>query len=691
MDRNIIDDLATTFYTPVDQYEEFDLSVPDDRLAKLIIDSLDGDRDYWNRAPFNLEAADTQNIAFLLGDQMGTGAPFVASDDNADHVDNRLFSSVRAILSYAAGRLAVPELTPSRGDRQYVNMARDIQNALYQHSVDENVEQKVRAALTNLLTRKRGPLKLRYDPNAGMYGDLITDVVSPDDIILDRYAGFMQNPRKVYHRLRCTLDELCAKFPKKANAIYSAYSIKRGTFGQLSLYVTYYECWFTYSDKGKPREGVAWFINDPVHMILDKQPNPNWVYTGDDKKDMQTNVTSLPPKPFVFFNYLNLGRSAIDETCLFEQAKPLQKLLNKRNLQWHKNIDYVNGRWVADTNAMDQGIANQIVNKGSKTVAMIDASKAGGDVRKAFANVASASLPAEVYESIIDARNEIDVMMGTPSQFRGETSSQKNTLGRDVMVKQQAGMLQDDLVRSIEAGMGEYYKIKLQMMRTYYTDDYSFEVKGGDGKYDFIMLSGDTIDTNVKISVQTDSTLPLDKASIRATAESLLTSNKIDYLTAMEDMGMPDPEVRTERFMRSQIDPIGYMNSVVQSQDNDDAEMDINLLIAGRQPVERDTYDENYLNFFNNFLTENRFAQLDQSVKQQLIAFLAVVQHIASQQATLQASMLDDADITNAPITPPAPKKTVQMKLTGAIDPNTSQTLTGVPPTAPAQAQPPVK
>src|SRR4029077_6496791 len=107
----------------------------------------------------------------------------------------------------------------------------------------------------------------------------------------------------------------------------------------------------------------------------------------------------------------------------------------------------------------------------------------------------------------------------------------QDTLGRDQMLKTQAGMLQDDLVRCVQISMEMYYNKLLQMMRVYYTDDYWFQVKGGDGKFDFIMLNGDTIDSNVKIGVQVDSTLPLDKASIRATALELAKMQRIDQLT----------------------------------------------------------------------------------------------------------------------------------------------------------------
>lgn len=669
-------------YLPDEAYETFNLSMPDDRLQKMLIDSLDSNVEYWNKKPWNLQEIDKENVNFLLGDQLDD-KQFLKNDSK--YIDNRLFASVRAILSYATGQLAVPEIIPSKGDEIYLKGARDLQSALYQHSLDEKVDSKTRAAVLNLITRKRGFLKLRWDPNAGMFGDIVTEVCNPEDIIIDRYAGYLENPNVIYHRIRCTVDELCARFPKKEAQIKQAFSIKQARYTQISRYVTYFEAWFTYMDNKVPKEGVAWFI--PEHnLILDKMPNPNWVYTGDDKKDKIANVMQRPPKPFVGFNYMNLGHSYIDETCLFEQAKPMQEMLNRRGRQIWENADYVNGRWVASKKVFSEADAYKIINKGAKTIALADSD----DITKTLMNVASSELPAYVYNTLLDARNEIDTMMGTPSVFRGAQPDQKDTLGRDMMVKQQSGMLQDDLVRAVAAGMEDYYKIKLQMMRVNYTDDYWFQCKGADGKYEFIMLNGDTIDSNVKVGVQVDSTLPLDKQSIRATALELWKAGQsIDYRSLMEDIGLPNPEIRTERYLRSKMDPLGYIKSVELTQINADAESDIMLLTQNKVPEERDNYQEDYINYFNNYMASNRFAKLqgtDPEAAQRITAFLMVIQHIANQTANLQETMLDEAGITTAPINPPAPQRSI--KIMGQLDPQQSAQAAGIQPATPAP-QPP--
>ena len=713
-DTNAYSEQYNQLYTGDEEFESLNLDMDDDMLNKMLIQSLESDRAHWNQAPWKLSEADEDYTGFLLGDQLDS-RDFLKND--IKYKNNKLFQAVRAILSYATGQLARPEITPSKSDQIYLKAARDIQASLYQHASDNDVDLIVRATVMNLVTVKRAYIKLRFDPNIGTDGDIVTEMVPPEDIIIDRTAGYLKNPNKIYHRLRCSIDELVGKFPDKKDAIFNAFGIKQGRFSQLSREITYFECAFTYmvsetDSRGKgrmvPKEGIAWFIPEKK-LILDKMKNPNWIYKGSRKEEKEANITDIPPKGIIAFNYFNLGKSFIDETSLVEQAIPLQRIINKRGRQIMENADYVNGRYVASKKAMSEDDARAIVNKGARTVAMVNSD----DVNKSFANIGSAALPQYVENTLVDSRNELDQTMGTPSIFKGAAPGQSDTLGRDLLLKQQAGALQDDLVGAVAKGMKEYYRVLLQMMRVYYTEDHWFEVKGGDGKYQFILLNGDKIDSNVKVSVQVDSTLPLDKAQVRATAMELWKAgNAIDYQTFMEDLGLPNPEERTERYLKQQLDPTKFLRSIEMQQINTDAESDIQLLIAGKTPEERDEYDMDYINYFNKIVGSNRFAKMGVNEKgetnqkgveaqQRITAFLMAVQHVAQQSLGLQQVVLDAAE--QIPFTSPMPTNQPPMGvpgqpsptdpsagIPGQTDPNAQVPPTGPQgtPVAPPQAPP---
>lgn len=654
-----------------ENYELFDLDVDDAKLKALLIHSLEKNVDHWNRKPWELQETDEKNIEYYLGNQIDQR---FLLPHNTKYIDPRLFTSMRAILSYVTGQLAKPEILPSKSDDKSKRLARDIENALYQHGLNMHTGSRARAATMNVLYRKRGFLKLRWDANYGANGDIVVDNIDPADIVVDRFARPHEDPNIIYHKQRCTVEELIAKFPDKETEILQALSIKQGRQSQMTRMVTYYECWFSYWDSdNKKCQGLAWFLGG-TEVILGKMKNPNWIYKGSEKQQKIVNVTSEPIKPFVIFSYINTGRSLIDETSLFDMARPMQDVLNKRGRQIMENADYANGRFVASKKTFSEDDASKFVNKNPKTVALINSE----DIGKSIQQYPAAQLPSYVVDTLLDARNEIDTVMGTPTQFRGEAPNKNApTLGQDMLVKQQAGQLQDDLVEVVNGAMQHYYTYTLQMMKVYYTDDYWFQAKGEDGQYDFVMLNDDRIDSNVKITIQTDSTLPLDKPSIRATALELAKMGRIDDLTLFEDLGLPDAQKRAERLQRFKIDLYTYMQSLEQGLYNAEAETDITLIVAGKKPEERDDYSEDYLNYFNHFVTTNRFTLLPQDQKVRIMAFLQGTKSKAERTAQLGTAMLGPAGIIDRPPIFPLPRRTMNIRLMGQMSPQQTQQIAG--------------
>lgn len=658
------------------------IDIPDDELVKRVVKTLQSSIDHWEQAPWLLSQTDRENIRYLLGDQLDEK---YLLPHQARYVDNRLHAAVRAILAYATGQLAKPELLPSKTDDKYKRMAKSMEGFLYQHALDHEVNSEMRLGVKNIISRKRGCLKLRFDSDEGPFGDVCTENVDPADVVIGRYSVLGEDPGIIWHKQKSSVEEILSKFPDKKDQIFNHFGFERGTFSQMSRMETYWECWFTYFDSdSKECEAVCWFLPNS-DFILDKQRNPNWIYEGDDKHQKIINLTQKPIKPFVWLNYLNTGRSFIDETCLLDQAIPMQDILNKRGRQIVENADYANPRTLIDKRVMDESDAKKFVNKAPKTIGLVDTTETGNDIAKAVMQIPGQMLPSFVFEDKIDARQEIDVMMGTPSQFRGEQPTSKNpTLGQDLLVKNQASALQDDLVEVVNQAYREYYKKLLQMCTVYLDDDYWVMTKGKDGEYVQISLHDDNLDTNVRIGVQVDSTLPLDKPSQRATAIQLAQMpGRIDNRTLFEMLGLPDPEILAERAARATIDPLGYIASLEQKLFDSEAETDIGLLVAGKIPDERDDYSEGYLNHWNLFMTTNRFQKLSPQIQMRLQTFLQSIADKAATTEGLRSAMFNPAGILDAPVNPPAPK--VDVRLLGQLDPAQSATKAGLPQTINAQ------
>lgn len=660
--------------------EELNLDISDDELVRRVVKTLQSNIDHWEQVPWQLTRTDRENINYLLGDQLDEK---YLLPHQARYVDNRLHASVRAILAYTTGQQAKPELIPSKTDDKSKRVASSMESFLYQHALDHEANGEMRLAVKNLITRKRGCVKLRFDKDYGPYGDICSENVDVADIVVGKYSIYGKEAEIYYQKQKCSVDELISNYPDKEAEIFEAFGYKRGTNSQMSRVVTYWECWFTYWDsKGKECEGVCWFLPN-TDFILDKMPNPNWIPTGSDKNQKLINLTPKPIKPYIWLNYLNTGRSFIDETCLLDQAIPMQNILNKRGRQIVENADYANPRTLIDKRVMDESDAKKFVNKHPKTIGLVDTTETGNDIMKAVMQIPGQMLPSFVFEDKIDARSEIDVMMGTPSQFRGEQSQTANpTLGQDLLVKNQASALQDDLVDVVNKGWREYYLKLIQMCIVYLDDDYWVMTKGKDGDYVQISLHSENVDTNVRVSVQVDSTLPLDKQSQRATAIQLAQMpGRIDNQSLYEMLGLPDPDILAERTARSIIDPLGYISSLEQKMFNSEAETDIGLIVAGKIPDERDDYSEDYLNYWNLFMTTNRYMMIQQKtpdIATKLQNFLHAVANRASVTEGLRSSMLNPAGIVDQPVNPPAPK--VDVRLLGQLDPGESAQKAGLPP-----------
>jgi len=643
MDNNILDSGAYTDNNNDNvQYELYDLELSDDKLAKMLIPALDENIEHWNGKPFELAKTDKDNTKYMLGDQLDERflQPY-----NSRYIDNRIFAAARSVLAYVNARVAMPEVTPSKPGSQYKQFAEDFKSALYQHGVDAFLNVKVKSATRNLIVRKRGFLKLRFDPTLGQFGEIVVESIDPENIVVDRYARFQDNPSAIYHKQSCTVEELIAKFPDKEKAINAALSIKRGTTSQMTRRVDYFEVWFTYVDNDKKKqEGLCWFL--PIgKVILGKMRNPNWVYSEGQTNDLHNNITNMPIKPFIEFNYLNSGKSYIDETSLFDQAKPMQDLINKRGKQIWENADYVNGRVIADSRIMSEEDASKFLNKNPKTIMLVDGAKVDGNINGSVVVVQPQLLPTYVVDTLYDARNELDQIFGTPNIFRGQQQQGANTLGENMLIKQQAGALQDDIASAVDQAMGKYYRFLAQMMKVYYTEEHWVQTKGPDGVYDFVVLSSDNIDTGVKISVQAGSTLPQDKDQLRAAALELakLGPDRIDNLTLFEMLGIPDAAEKAERVQKATTDPAAYMQDIEKEEFSRDANIDIALLVENQAPQDRDEYDPGYLDYMNKYIASNKFTKLPPDAQQRITDFLAGVLEVATRTANLQTEAMNGA------------------------------------------------
>lgn len=514
--------------------------------------------------------------------------------------DNRQFTSVRTILPFLTKRLTAPEVTPANEKDLAIQFAEDFEKWLLKHAEKHDGKAKVRLAIQDLLKGQRvGVIKWRYDADLGT---IIPEWCAPKDITVGKRGKYLAEPDYVRHDIKKTANELLAQFPDKAEKIKGLFGITNEWTPELEKEYDIKEEWLWLDKKGGGKDlVVGWSWQD---FLFGKVADPNW-------KDGGKNITETHMVPFVFFNFLPDGESYIDETSTIEQAKYLQLNYNKR------------GQTIAE-NAKYGGTGVPIFAKGAiqqKDVAKIKFSPIQrvlldtDNVNNAFTQWQSAPLPQYIVEDKYDERNSIDNIWGTPNVFRGEQSN-NNTLGQDVLVRDQAEGRLSDPIDQIDLGMNRFYLLEAQLAYIYLNKKKFVNLIGSSGKFVSIGISSKDISDNwgLQITVKAGTSLPIDRAQKRATVMELAKLNKIGTLRLYKELNIfDDPEEAYKEYLLELSDPATSLSEAEKKLFNREANEDLITVIGGQEPDEREEIENDYLQYLNDWLLTDKYMILQQN------------------------------------------------------------------------------
>lgn len=577
------------------------------QLVEMLDRKIAASKSHWDKT-YKLETVTKENEALYLGNHIAE------RDEDGENPasDNRIFSSVRTIVPYVTSRITEPEVYPSSRAASAKRFAQDIEKALFIHAKNEKARDKAKFALEDAMIRRRGYLKPRYDAVNRNFCTI--EYVPCESIIIDHKAKPYEEPRYFRHLLDKSVEDLLTMFPDKEKEIYEVFKLNKETVKpeQLEEEHCINEDWAFIRTKDGLDLVVCWnYKKQSFGCIKD----PNWNYDGD-------NFLKSHMMPLVFFNVLSDGRSMIDKTSFVEQAKYLQHTVNEREEQISKNagIGSVGMPVVASDALADDQAENLTFDP--DTVLVLDTGESGS-LRDKFDVWKAETLPQAVYESKIDARNAIDNAFGTPNVFRGE-QSKNNTLGQDVLVRDQAFGRQQEIVDAIDNAMGRLYDLIAQFLLVYGEEREQFEFNGEDSEFDYVMLNTAELDTKVTIRVKTGTSMPIDRAQRRATADKAAQQKMIDPLTYWEIMDERNAQKYAKRVTQFVSDPASYMKDEDSEAFNRDAFVDIQKIKNGEQPEFREDLTKEYFDYLNQYVLSGDLEnpQIDPAVKQMITQFI---------------------------------------------------------------------
>lgn len=655
----------------------FDLSLDDGQLLTLIQRPIIDSENYWNKT-HNLSAVRKSNMDLWLPNHWKDKQVYDYQEEYL-YQDPRIFVSVETICSVVNARIPQPEAMPGQDNTISKQLASDLQKVLYAHSDKFRFQDYARIATRNLLLKRIGFVKLRFDPSIGQDGDIVPEHVLPEDMVIDQDARWNEHPRFKAQRIRNkTGEELLSMFVDNPMPVLKLMGVgfdnvgqrKKPTPEQLGKKYNIWEVWFRYIDQdNKYGSGLAW-VDERFQDVLGKMRNPNWNYEDDNAKGENRNFLDNPLDPYFQLNYLNDGSSFIDLTSLVEQAAPLQRVLDRRGFQIMENAEMAGSGLIFNTQMISKDDVAKLVGAPDERIGV------KGNVNQAMMRIPPPMLANYVIEDKDDARSEIADIFATHDITRGQQSSSK-TLGQDQLQQSQDTTRMDDIARAVERMTTNYYRYLAQMMVVYYKEPHWFKATGEDGQLDLIMMSHDKIEDGTDITVESGSTLPVNKQSQINFATELAPLGLIDPLTLYEVGAggtLPSPKKMLERLLMFKTDPVAFMGKAKDDDFDREAFMDIQILNAGEMPKQRDEISPEYLQFFNNYMVTGTYQNMTTPTVKALFGEW-------NTQITAQAQRQLAALQTQAPTQD-------DLAAAGQAVQQHNQVMSGAPPPPPQQGEP---
>lgn len=514
------------------------------------------------------------------------------------YVDNRQFTSVRTLVPFLAARVTAPEITPANGTDLAIQFAHDLEEGSQKLVEKQQGRAKVRLSIQDVLKGERvGILKWRYDARLDT---IVLEHINPRTVLIGKRGRQFEEPDFLEHTLERSVYDLVAMFPDKEEKIKGLFGITKGTPSQMEKVYEIKESWIWVDVDKKKQLCVGWSWQE---FLFGKIKDPNW-------NDNGKNVIDAPMMPFVFFNILSDGSGYIDETSFMEQAHWSQRNYNKRGQTIAENAKYGGtGVPIFSKSAISQKDVAKVRFSPIQRVLLDSA-----DVSKSFTVWQSTPLPNYIMEDKRDLRDSVDNIWGSNAALRGQETDNK-TLGQDVINRDQAEGRLSDPVDCIDDSMTRLYKIEVQLMYRYFTEEKYVNYIGNDGKFVSLAISKDLISKNVgiQIDVKAGTSLPIDRAQKRATVMELLKANKIGTLTAYKELDIfEDPEAAYKEFILEQVDPATALQEVDKNKFNREANQDLQMVIGGKEPDEREDIGEEYGTYLQDWLETDKYMMLQE-------------------------------------------------------------------------------
>lgn len=578
------------------------LDIPDKDLVDSVDERIKNTRNFYKSDDYDLYNRRARNEIYRFGRQI------ITKEKDGDlkkyesrYLDNVLYEIEQTIKPLAMSRMPDLMVLPGNDSEEAKLMAESISEAV-DTTIKERENRKVLGlASQHLPVYFTGVVKARWNPEIDDYQfeTIHPDLIDVDHTCPTNNADDMQFVSQI---VPLTVEEVVMRFPTKKEAFFKELESDglmadrdEPTWKEMATTINIREVWFTWYKKKDAEweriEGVLWKYKD---CILKKMKNPNFDYEGESRyfsydeegnkselsevqfdQIMQTgmlppdvkeervyhNYFRRPRKPFFFFGYDQWGKQPYDETSRIEQNINNQMALDKRgkqieetlNNRGHHVFSKEAGLTPADVEELDMADPDEDL--------VID-----GNVNDTYKYIAPERPTPQEFQDLTNTRDRMYGLAGssaTRGQIQSDTAT-TNQIAREADYTR-ADDLVDETVNPAAQWMADY---ALQFIKLRYTEDHFVEILGVAGKVVFAKLNRNMVDQGMVVKIKASGT---DKLRAQNNAMNMAKMQMIDPYNFYKDMGLSDPEGRTELLILAKADPVAYLSKVVKNIDTSQA------------------------------------------------------------------------------------------------------------------------
>lgn len=526
-------------------------------------------------------------------------------DYESKYMDNVLYEIEATIKPLAMTRLPDLMVIPGNDSEDAVLTAQEVSKAVDSVIKERDNRRVLGLAFKHLPVYFTGVIKAFWNPEINDYQ---FDCIHPDLIDVDHTcptnkADQMQFVSQI---VPLTVQQIIMRFPQAKEKFFKqlhedGLMVGEGdpTWQALATTVKIREVWFTWYKKHSDTEwerleGVLWKYKK---VLLKKMKNPNFDYEGETRyfaydtpgdentkralnqqelssilmtgslpshvKEEQVyhNYFKNPRKPFYFLGYDQWGKQPYDETSRIEQNLQNQKALDKRGKQLEETLDHRGHNIFSKESGLTPADVEELDMNDPDEDLVVD-----GDVSKVHKFIPPERPDAAEFKESENIRQRMYAISGS-NAVRGQIQTDVATTNQIARESDftRADDLVEDTINDAAQWMADW---AMQFIKLRYTEDHFKDILGVAGTVIWLKLNRNMIADGMIVKMKASGT---DKLRAQNNAMDMAKMQMIEPFTFYTDMGLSDPEGRTEKLILSKTDPIAYLQKVVKGINTSEA------------------------------------------------------------------------------------------------------------------------